>query len=87
MVKSDEDEKRRITWEDAVRDYPNMWVVFKNTEKSGANPISGILVDVKSDDEIIPYKVANHQNGYDFYRTTEEQCGVLKDVDFRIRID
>ena len=80
-------DEKRLTWEEAVKDYPNMWVVFKNTEKSGPNPISGILVDVKSDDEIIPYKVANYQNGYDFYRTTEESWGGLIDADFKIRVD
>ena len=46
----------RMTWEEMVLNYPDRWVVLKDTEKDGPDVLSGVLVAVKTDDEIIPFE-------------------------------
>ena len=63
--------ERRMTWDEMVEKYPDQWVVVKDAEMSGPDVLSGILVAVKSDDEIGPYEIQNLGRGYKFRRTTE----------------
>ncbi len=65
------DQKKRMTWQEMVRAYPDQWVVVKDAEMDGPDILSGILVTVKPDDDIGAYRVQNSGNGYEFRRTTE----------------
>ena len=77
----------RLTWDEMVSKYPEMWVVLKDTEKIGPDVISGVLVDVKTDDEIIPYENENLRKGYEFWRTTEGEFYGLIDSNISISVD
>ena len=77
----------RLTWAEMVSQYPERWVVLKDTEKSGPDVISGVLVDVKTDDEIISYRSSNRRKGYEFWRTTEGDFYGLIDSNISISVD
>ncbi len=77
----------RMTWEEMVSNYPDRWVVLKDTEKDGPDVVSGILVAVKTDDEIIPFENANLTKGYEFWRTTEGDFYGIVDSDIRISVN
>lgn len=61
----------RMTWEDIVKKYPDKWVVLKDPVLDGSDIVTGIVVDVKSDDEILSYRLENFDKKYDYCRTTE----------------
>ena len=77
----------RMSWDDMVSAFPERWVVLRDTEKDGPDVLSGILVAVKTDDEIIPYEEANLRKGYEFWRTTEGDFYGLVDSNFSISVD
>lgn len=77
----------RMTWEEMVKQYPNKWVVLEDMEMEGADVISGNVVFVKSDDEIIPFRMKNQKKGYGFYRTTEEDFYGIVDADISISVN
>ena len=64
-------DEKRITWQEMVDKYSDMWVAVKDAEMDGPNILSGVLVDVKSDDDISQYRIKNKKKGYIFSRTTE----------------
>ena len=76
-----------MTWEEMVKKYPDQWVVIENAVMDGADIVSGTVVDVKSDDDIIPFRVNNQKKGYKFYRTTEGDFYGIIDADFSISVD
>ena len=78
---------KRLTWDEMVSQYPERWVVLKDTEKDGSDVVSGILVAVKTDDEIIPYESENMRKGYEFWRTTEGEFYGLIDSNISISVD
>ncbi|MBR6230239.1 MAG: hypothetical protein IKQ97_10920 [Eubacterium sp.] len=77
----------RLTWDELVALFPKRWVVLSDTEKDGPDIISGVLVDVKTDEEIIPYENDNLMKGYEFWRTTEEGFYGIIDSDLEISVD
>ena len=77
----------RMTWNEMAEQYPDQWVAVKDAVKDGPDIVSGVLVAVKSDDEIIPYKVANYKKGYIFQRTTEGDFNGIISTDFSISVD
>ena len=77
----------RMSWDDMVSAFPERWVVLRDTEKDGPDVLSGILVAVKTDDEIIPYEEANLRKGYEFWRTTEGDFYGLVDSNLSISVD
>ena len=77
----------RFTWEELVSRFPERWVVLKETEKEGPDIISGILVDVKTDDEIISYENENLKIGYAYWRTTEGGFYGVIDSDISISLN
>ena len=79
--------KKRMLWEEMVKAYPDQWVVVEDAEMDGPDIISGIVISVKSDDEIIPFRTANQKKGYRFYRTSEGEFYGIIDADFSISID
>ena len=77
----------RLTWDELVMRYPEKWVVLKDTVKDGPDVLSGVLVAVKADDEIIPYENANLKKGYEFWRTTEGDFYGLVDSNYSVSVD
>ncbi len=70
-----------------VEKYPDKWVAVKDAKKNGPDIVSGILVAVKSDDEIALYRVENHGKGYVFRRTTEGAFNGVTGSDVVISVD
>ena len=52
----------RQTWDEMVKQYPDRWVVVKDAEMSGPDILSGVIVDVISDKEIIEYRLKNNSH-------------------------
>ena len=77
----------KMTWEEMVEKYPDRWVVIADAEMNGADLISGNVVGIKTDDEIIPYRIANQKKGFKFYRTTEGEFYGVIDADYSISVD
>lgn len=64
--------EQKMTWEEMVKVYPDRWVVVKNAVMDGPDIVSGTLVEVKKDDDIIEYRAHHPRKGLVFRRTTEE---------------
>ncbi len=66
---------KRLTWDEAVAIFPNLWVSFKDCIYHGVDFQSGTLIAVIKDDDIGKY-ICNHieENPY-LVRTTENQFG------------
>ena len=77
----------RMTWEDIVKKYPDKWVVLKDPVLDGSDIVTGIVVDVKSDDEILSYRLENFDKKYDYCRTTEGTFYGIIDSNFDISIN
>ena len=79
-------DKRRMTWDQMVEEYPDMWVVISNPVMDGDHPdiLEGDVVDVVSDDDISDYEVAHQGQGYTFCRTTESGWNGMFYADFSI---
>ncbi len=77
----------RMTWDQLVSLYPDRWVVLKDTEKEGPDIISGILIAVKTDEEIIEFENSHLREGYEFWRTTEGDFYGIVDLDINIAVN
>ena len=77
---------RRMTWNQMVEAYPNMWVAIRNPLMDGDHPdiLEGDVVDVISDDNISEYEVEHQGQGLTFYRTTESGWNGMFYADFSI---
>ncbi len=76
----------RMTWNQMVEAYPNMWVAIRNPIMDGDHPdiLEGDVVDVISDDNISEYEVEHQGQGLTFYRTTESGWNGMFYADFSI---
>ncbi len=61
----------RLTWDEAVDLFPDMWVVFRDCEMSGIDIENGILVDVVTDKDIKMYRKQHFNENIVIDRTTE----------------
>lgn len=61
----------RMTWDEMVDRYPDMWVSISDAEMEGPDVLSGELVAVIPDDEIADYELDHWTDGYITRRTTE----------------
>ena len=77
----------RLSWDEMVKRYPERWVVVDSAEKDGPDVLSGVLVAVKTDDEIGDYQAENFRKGYDFVRTTEGAFNGITGSDIVISVD
>ena len=77
----------RQTWDEMVKRYPDRWVVVKDAEMSGPDILSGIVVDVLSDDEVIEYRLNNNMHDLEFCRTTEGEFDGIIDSDISIAVN
>lgn len=81
-----------MTWDDAVKKYPDSWVVFDENCKLawGGRPDSGIVIAVCSDEEIDDYRIeCRHTNKKIHFGRTNYKMGVgIVDVEgISIRVD
>ena len=63
--------ERRMSWSEMVNNYPDQWVAVRDAEMNGPDIVSGILVAVKSDDEIEDFQLQHFDDGLRYRRTTE----------------
>ncbi|MBR5969792.1 MAG: hypothetical protein IK016_05520 [Lachnospiraceae bacterium] len=64
--------EREMTWEQMVTAYPSQWVIVRDAVMDGPDIISGVLVDVRKDEDILSYRISHPRKGFTFRRTTEE---------------
>lgn len=62
---------KRLTWEEAVDIFPDLWVAFKECKMSGIDIEDGILVDVIDDKDIKIYMKQHFDENMFIDRTTE----------------
>lgn len=62
---------KRLTWDEAVEIFPDLWVVFKDCVMSGIDLENGILVDVLKDKDIAVYMKEHFDEDLFIDRTTE----------------
>ena len=77
----------KMTWEEMVKKYPNQWVIVKDAVMDGPDIVSGIVVAVKSDSEIIPFRLSNTHKDYEICRTTEGWFNGVIDTDLSIAVN
>ena len=65
------EDKSFDTWEDVVKQYPAMWVVFDKADFDGARVNAGHIWVIIPDDEIIDFRHKNHGKIKMCLRTTE----------------
>lgn len=77
----------RLSWDEMVRQYPNLWVAVKDAEMDGADIMSGEVVTAQPDEEMRKFRMNNHGAGFVFRRTSE--CGFNGHItsNLRIRVD
>ncbi len=77
----------RMTWDDMVKKYPDLWVAIKDAEMDGADVMSGEVVTAQSDEEMRKFRIEHRGSGLVFRRTSE--CGFNGHItsDLRIRVD
>lgn len=79
--------EERMTMEEMIDRYPDMWVAIKDAEKDGPNIMSGILYAVLSDDEIGDFEEEHLGQGLTFFRTTEGDWDGIISSDFVIEVN
>ena len=72
----------RMTWEQMVDIFPNLWVVVQNAIMNGGDIISGEVVATMSDDEIEAYRCNHLGQGNRYRRTTEDYGYGIINSDF-----
>lgn len=63
---------KRLTWDETVSLFPDLWVAFKDCEMSGIDIENGILVDVIPDKDIKTYRIQHFNDDIRIDRTTED---------------
>ena len=79
----------RLTWEEIVKKYPEQWVVLDDVKKDGATILSGIVVNVCSDENIDSYFFDAVKSGkrYTKRRTSEMRgMGIVYGENYRIEV-
>ena len=79
--------EQRMTWDEMATKYPGRWVVVKDADMTGPDIMSGVLVAVKTDDEIVPFRLSNTHKDYEICRTTEGGFHGIIDTDFSIAVN
>ena len=78
---------KRMTWDQIVEEYPDMWVAIANPVVDGDHPdiLEGDVVAVANDDEIGSVKSAHRGEGLRYRRTTESGWNGIFYADFSIK--
>ncbi len=77
---------KRMTWEEMVKTYPDMWVAVANPVMDGDSPdiLEGDVVATVSDDDIGDYEVDHIGEGLKYCRTTDSGWNGMFYADFSI---
>ena len=80
-------DKKRMTWDEMVEKYPDMWVAISNPVMDGDHPdvLEGDLVCAVSDDEIGKFRSDHRGEGLIYRRTTESGWNGMFYADFSIK--
>lgn len=62
---------KRLTWEEVVDIFPDLWVALKDCRMSGIDVEDGILVDVIADKDVKGYMKQHFDENIFIDRTTE----------------
>ena len=78
---------RRMTWDQMVETYPDMWVAIANPIMDGDHHdiLKGDVVDAVSDDEISRFRSEHRGQGLEYRRTTESGWNGMFYADFIIK--
>ena len=86
-------ERERLTWDDMVKKYPDLWVVLDDIEwldEDESEIVSAVIVDVKDDDSITETMLRYYDEGHHYIdrRTTMGfgSLGVIRCENARIEI-
>lgn len=79
---------KRLSWDEAVDIFPDLWVAFKDCIMSGIDLENGILVDVIKDKDIAAYMKQHFTDDMFIDRTTENSMmgyihGEIKEKAFK----
>ena len=77
----------RMSWDEMVKQYPNMWVAVKDAEMNGIDVLSGEVVTVQPDDKICKFRMKHRGAGFVFRRTSESGFNGHIGSDFTIRVE
>ncbi len=77
----------RLTWDEIVKKYPDLWVAVRDAEMDGADIVSGEVVAAKPDKEMRQFRMRNSNAGYVFRRTSDGYYCSPIESDFRIIVD
>ena len=77
---------KRMTWDQMVSEYPDMWVAIKNPETDGVKPdiLAGEVVTALSDDDVDDYEESHLDEKLIYKRTTESGWNGMFYTDFSI---
>lgn len=77
---------KRMTWDQMVETYPDMWVAIANPVMDGDHPdvIEGDVVDAVSDEEIGDFEEEHINDDLTYRRTTESGWNGMFYADFSI---
>ena len=80
-------EMARLSWDEMVQQYPDLWVAVKDAEMDGADIMSGEVIAAQSDEDMRRFGVKNRGAGLVFRRTSEHNFNGHISSNLRIRID
>ncbi len=80
-------DKRRMTWDQMVEEYPDMWVVISNPVMDGDHPdiLEGDVVAAVDDDSLADFEDSHVNDNYTYRRTTESGWNGMFYADFSIK--
>lgn len=79
-------EHNRMTWDEIVEKYPDLWVSVRDAEMNGPDIVSGIIEETISDEAVGDYKADHWGDDLVIRRTTEgEWLGPIS-ADFIIEV-
>ena len=76
-----------MRWEEMVNKYPEQWVAIKDAVMDGPDVVSGVVIAVLSDDEIIEYENTHGDDGIEYRRTTEGNWGGIIESNLIIELN
>lgn len=73
MISFDDGKEQQVfdTWDDVVKKYPSMWVVFKKVELDHGQVRTGVIWSILPDEQVIDFRHRHHGHIPLSLRTTE----------------
>ena len=76
-----------MTWDEMENRYPGQWVAVKDALMDGSDIVSGVVVAVRSDDDISDFRAEHQGEHLRFRRTTEDYDYGIINSNITIKID